>query len=137
MSHLSIKQYSGHLERSAVRTLDTLDKLDERMSGQYSQQRGHARKAFRGQATIVFPDPENPVLTFDDTNSCKVWARSISAGGMSFIYPKELGKKKIIVGLELPGADPIWFHAEIVRVKQVPEEDFWVYGVAFRERVMM
>ena len=56
---------------------------------------------------------------------------------MSFIYPKELGKEKILVGLEITAGTPIWFQAEIVRIKAVPEEDFWVYGVAFRERIMM
>ena len=63
MSHVSIKEYSEHLVRSAVRTLDTLDKLEERLSGQFASQRDHVRKPFRGHATIVFPDPENPMLS--------------------------------------------------------------------------
>lgn len=137
MQLVSTTQYSEHLERSAARTLDTLDKLDERMTTQFSGQRGFQRKQFRGHATIVFPDPSNPVFSLKDCNSCKVWARSISAGGMSFIYPKEFKPRKIIVGLELGGAELVWFQAEIVRVKEVPEEDFWAYGVAFRDRLMI
>lgn len=134
MALMSVDAYPEKLQRSAIRVLDSLDRIDDRTNDHYSTVRKHARTKFRGMVRIFVPDPEQDVVDPDNVESPRAWARSLSASGMSFIYPKELELTNFLAGLELPNGRHTWMIAEIVRKKQMAEEEFWEYGVKFRGR---
>ncbi len=132
MSLISLEQYSEKQNRAINRVLDTLDRLDARTSAHYSEKRAHERKAFRGLVWLSIPDGTQE---FDQAMT-KVWSRSISQSGLSFIYPMRIYETQIRVGVPV-GADQVtWFRAEIVRQKEVEEEHFWEYGVRFLGKVI-
>ena len=130
MSAASLTGYTDSQQRSAQRALDTLDRLENRLDAHFSGKRRHARRPFRGTATIRMPAAgENRPAEF------RVWTRSISESGLSFICPWQIAEPWVLVGLETAPGRPVWFFADIVRRKEVPEENFWDHGVAFRGRV--
>lgn len=130
MCPADLTEYSDSQRRSAQRALDTLDRLDSRLDSHFSTKRRHARRAFRGTATVRFP-----AGTTGSPPDFQVWTRSISESGLSFICPVQIKEAWVLVGLTPPAGDVIWFFADVVRRKQVPEEGFWEHGVAFRGRV--
>ena len=128
MPALSIENYSDHQQRAAVRCLDLLDRMDTRLEGQYAPARKHARRPFRGMV---------PVRRVRDglSEEFRVWTRSISASGLSFLHPESLDGLELEVGVPLGPDRAVWFRAEVVRCREVNGERFWEHGVAFRGRV--
>ena len=45
--------------------------------------------------------------------------------------------RSVIIAVRAAGGETIWFHAEIVRRREITEADFWEYGVAFRRRLLI
>ena len=134
MSLINLEQYSEKQNRAISRVLDTLDRLDKRMSIHYSNKRAHERKDFRGIVWITVPDEE--FAEEGTVNTIKVWSRSISQSGLSFIYPFPIYQKTIHVGIPVQGDQVTWFRAEVVRQKEIEEEQFWEYGVRFLGKVV-
>ncbi|QDT63185.1 PilZ domain-containing protein [Calycomorphotria hydatis] len=130
MPVISATDYSEKQQRSAQRTLEMLDRMDSRMEEHYATIRKHHRREFRGQAILCLPPTEDNPLPV----KARVWTRSISESGLSFICPAHITDDKIIIGLDLPNGKVSWLHAEIRRRKEIPNEQFWEYGVAFRGR---
>ena len=128
MSALSVEQYSEVQQRTAIRVLDLLDRMDARLDGQYAQARKHARRPFRGTVPVR-PTGGGPADEF------RVWTRSISASGLAFICPESLAGAELEVGVPVGPDRAVWFHAEVVRCREVNGERFWEHGVAFRGRV--
>ena len=64
------------------------------------------------------------------------WTRNVSAGGLSFVYPRQIQLERILVCLPPGAARQGWVHADVVRRRAVLE-GFWEYGVIFRQRVVM
>lgn len=133
MPLLSLDAYTEKQNRAAQRVLDTLDRLESRTDTVYRDERRHERRQFRGTAEVRLPDRDGQIDPLNPV-TCRVWARCISQGGLSFIHPDRLKAQKCLVGIELPDGRQAWFQADIVRAREVPGEEFWEYGVAFRGR---
>lgn len=124
----SLDDYTPSELRAAERVLDSLDQLENRMEAHFARQRRHQRVQFRGKATVCIPVQSGKPIRFN------VHARSLSQGGMSFICPEELDAERLIIGLHLADGELRWYHAAIIRKRDVLDEDFWEYGVAFQGR---
>jgi hypothetical protein len=64
-----------------------------------------------------------------------VWTREISESGMSFICPERIADEWALIRLEISPGNPVWFVADIIRRRELPSDDFWEHGIAFRGRV--
>lgn len=135
MCLLNLDQYSEKQNRALSRVLDSLDNLEKRMSVHYSGKRNHERKDFRGIVMISIPN-DDP-LDECDVNTVKVWSRSISQSGLSFVYPFPIFQAEILVGVPVTDDQVSWFRSEIVRQKEIEEENFWEYGVKFLGKVVI
>ena len=128
---LDSADYTQRQKRAAQRVLDILDKADGRQEDAYQSHRKHKRHWFRGVVTVCIP---HAALGLNTADTFRVWARSISQGGLSFVYPYKIEETKIVVGITIPQGGKSWFFGEIVRVREIRDEGFWEYGVAFRDR---
>ncbi|MFH1301622.1 MAG: PilZ domain-containing protein [Planctomycetota bacterium] len=134
MSLISLEQYTEKQNRAISRVLDLLDRIEKRTNVHYSEKRSHERKDFRGIVWISIPDKNSAEDAEVDT--IKVWSRSISQSGLSFIYPLPIRQTTIHVGVPVQGNQVTWFRSEVVRRKEVQEEHFWEYGVRFLGKVV-
>lgn len=134
MEYVSADDYSEKQIRAAQRVLDSLDHLDKRMASVYTKLRNHGRRHFRKLVYVVVPDPIYPCPTQDSPNFMKVWARSISQSGLSFICPLRIPVTMVMVGLPVQDGEISWFNAELVRCREFAGDGFWEYGVSFRAR---
>lgn len=125
-------QNAQRVERAVARVLDSLDRQDERLNGHYAVQREHTRHGLRMMASVVLP----PKDAQSGSKRLEVWVRNISPSGMSFIYPQLINGKNLVVGINNPNGSVTWFNAEIMRSRKAIE-DFWEYGIAFRERAQV
>ena len=134
MSLINLEQYTDKQNRAISRILDSLDRLEKRTNLHFSEKRIHDRKDFRGIVWIRIP--ENPHLEEDAVlPNIRVWSRSISQSGLSFIYPESIYSKQIEVGVSVQDNQVTWFRAEIVRQREIKEENFWEFGVRFLGKV--
>ncbi len=133
MSLISLEQYTEKQNRAISRVLDTLDRIEKRTNDHFSEKRSHERKDFRGIVWICISDDDSS--EDDAINTIKVWSRSISQSGLSFIYPSPIYQPTIHVGVPVQGDQVTWFRSEIVRQREIQEEHFWEYGVRFRGKV--
>ena len=133
MSLINLEQYSVKQNRAITRVLDTLDRIDQRTGVHYSNKRSHERKDFRGVVWISLPDSD--AADDQESTTIKVWSRSISQSGLSFIYPFPIYRNNILVGVPVQGSQVTWFRSEIVRQKEIQEEQFWEFGVRFLGKV--
>lgn len=78
------------------------------------------------QPTEAFPIPSatHPTAIF-------VWAYNLSSGGIGFVAPKTLAEGSVAVGLKIPDGNLRWMTGRIVRVRRIPQGDFFDYGVGF------
>lgn len=135
MSLINLEQYSEKQNRAISRILDSLDRLDKRMTLHYSNVRAHERKDFRGIVWISVPQ-EDELGSEESTETIKVWSRSISQSGLSFICPFPIHRDEIHVGVPVQGDHVTWFRSQIVRRKEIAEEQFWEHGVRFLGKVI-
>ncbi len=54
---------------------------------------------------------------------------------MSFISPERIADEWALIRLEISPGNPVWFVADIIRCRELPSDDFWEHGIAFRGRV--
>lgn len=134
MSLINLEQYSDKQNRAITRILDTLDRLEKRTNPHFSDRRKHERKDFRGVVWIRIPQNSRSEEE-EVTSEIRVWARSLSQSGLSFIYPFRIYTTEIEVGVPVENHQAIWFRAEIVRQKEIGEESFWEFGVKFLGKV--
>ncbi|WP_417381209.1 hypothetical protein [Gimesia sp.] len=134
MSLINLDQYTVKQNRAVSRVLDTLDRMDRRTGLHYSEKRAHERKDFRGIVWISLPDSD--AIDDQESTTIKVWSRSISQSGLSFIYPFPIYRSNIMVGIPVQDSHIAWFRSEIVRQKEIQEEQFWEFGVRFVGKVI-
>lgn len=130
LDYVSVENYSDRQRRSVQRVLDLLARNDHRFSDHYTPVRKHQRQHCHNLLTIRVPG-----LLADESAEFSVYMRDISPRGTSFVYPGMLDMTEIQIGIPIPGRDMTWFRGEVVRCKQVMEEDFWEYGVKFTQRL--
>jgi len=128
-SYLSVEKYSDRQQRLVRRLMESLTKSDSRLSEHYSHKRTHQRQRCHNVVLLRIPRPNDTPIELS------AYMRDISAGGTSFVYPGDLEMRTIIVGIPIPGKETSWFEGEVVRCKQIMDEEFWDYGVRFRERI--
>ena len=95
------------------------------------ERRRHPRVKFRRLITLRIPDDPEAQAS-DDSEECQVHARTLSNGGISFVYPSELSKKDLQIALDLLDGSVLWFDAEIVRSRPLEDGTGWEFGAAFR-----
>lgn len=122
--------------RTVMRVMDALDRWSERLSGHHEQRRAFPRKSARSAITIYFIEEGTASNQAGEKLSVQVWMRNLSRNGLAFIHDRYLNVNKIVVCLDGTGRDPVWFHAEVVRSRQV-HEGYWEYGVSLKERAKM
>lgn len=119
--------------RAALRVLDTLDRWDKRANDCYSTQRTYSRKHYRAVISVIVP----PVPSVGPADAKpvlhEVFARNLSQGGLSFIFPSRIHANQIVVGLK-SGNQTNWLHADIVRSREV-QDGYWEFGAAFRDKL--
>lgn len=120
----------------AHEVLDMLDRWDQRMQGHQNQKRGFARRSYRTRMTLFILGGDTVAGECQEACSADVWSRNLSQGGLCFIYPHQLKTDKVIICLNPDQGGTQWFHAEIVRSRQVHNE-FWEYGFRFAGRAEM
>lgn len=130
------QNYSEKQIRTSQRVLDDLDRADERFQAVYSKQRSHERKALRSIVTVLIPpDPEMNNLSAPIQFQC--WGRNVSRSGLSCLHHSTFPAKAIVICLgHAPDGNSIWFHADLVRAREV-QEGFWEYGARFTGRAMI
>ena len=134
LSLVSLDQYCDKQKRAAARVLDSLDQLDARLASHYASKRRHNRIPYRGEAILCFPSPDQPILNPNSEDACRVHVRSLSQSGLAFIYPGVIAQSTMLIGLHLPNSETTWFSAEVVRQREIEQEEFWEYGVKFLQR---
>lgn len=130
MSTMTLDGYTDSHQRAAQRALDALDRLDTRLGNHYSDRRRHLRRPFRSIATVRLA-----AAAEETPREITVWTREISESGMSFISPERIEDEWALIRLEISPGNPVWFVADIIRSRELPSDDFWEHGVAFRGRV--
>ncbi|MDQ3332617.1 MAG: hypothetical protein M3552_18540 [Planctomycetota bacterium] len=130
MSAVTLNEYAESQKRCAQRALDALDRLDSRLGSHYSDRRRHVRRTFRSIATVRLA-----ATAGSEARDVTVWTREISESGMSFICPDQITDEWALIRLEVSPGSPVWFVADIIRRREVPSEEFWEHGIAFRGRV--
>lgn len=102
-----------------------------RAEARYGVQRRHDRRPFQGPVQICQPTESFPAPSAAHPTMLTVWAYNLSSGGIGFVAPKTLAENAVAVGLKLPDGNVRWMAGRIVRVRRIPQEDFFDYGVVF------
>ncbi|MFN0199018.1 MAG: PilZ domain-containing protein [Planctomycetaceae bacterium] len=121
--------------RKAMRVIDSLDRWAERLEGHHNQRRSFPRTSVRTQISIYIPNGRAFAGEGHDSASFQAWTRNISSNGVSFVYPQFVKLSKFIVSLD-SSKGPLFFNAEIVRIREV-HEDHWEYGARLLGRAAM
>lgn len=124
-------QLTEHERMTLDRVLDKLEKLQVRADKQFGRQRQHTRKVLRNELSIFIPTLSNSILPECADDLPKGWCYSLSQGGMGFVTPYRNLPEGVSIGWHLPNNQVKWIKGQIVRSRQVPEEDFWEYGFQF------
>ena len=67
-----------------------------------------------------------------DGAGCSVgWSYSLSQGGIGFISQESFDSPALWVGVHLPDGTVRWLLGKIVRRRDIPDETYLDYGVAF------
>jgi hypothetical protein len=131
MSAVSVEAYNERQQRAVGRLLDLLERSTLRTDQHYSRVRRHERKTFRGVLSLFVPTPEITDPEQPEAEICTVWSYSLSQGGVGFIAPQQLAAEEVSIGIHLPAGRTRWLRGRVVRCREIPDEQFFDYGVAF------
>ncbi len=134
---ISLEAYSEKQKYVANRALDFLEASRHRIESQYADKRNYVRTAVKTIVTIHLVNLENPFSNLQLNFSFRALTYDISQGGISFIYPGAVSLDNILVGLETSQDAKAWFQGKIVRSREIGDTGFWLYSVAFQQRVAM
>ena len=125
------KTLETKVSRDALRVLDSLDRWDAKFRGIPVERRRHQRVPYRALVTVYVPDfgPESALFR----TALDTWARNLSQGGLSFLFPERLQAKHVVISLNPQSDEPTSFRAEILRTRQV-SHGLWEHAVVFVER---
>jgi hypothetical protein len=131
MPILSLEQYSDQERRALARIKELVASTEQRTEALFKSFRRHERKAFEGGVLICLPTAEAPDVGEDHPSTFQAWAYNVSQGGIGFVAPRRILDNHLAVGLRLPNGRVRWMRGRIVRMRPIPNEDFFDYGVAF------
>lgn len=131
MPVVSMPQFNDREHRSLERILDGFDKIQNRADSQYGRVRKHDRKPYRGLISIYLPPNATDTPPKDYQDLPIGWAYSLSLGGIGFLSLEVLESYQLWIGLHLPTGNIKWMNGLLVRRREIPEERFLDYGVAF------
>lgn len=118
-------------QRAIDRLLESIDKASQRNRTVFERQRRHHRKPYRCIVSLRESGSANDRFE-DDNTPCHVgWAYSLSQGGIGFISTVNFLLPYLGVGIPLPDGSVRWVTGMIVRQREIPQERFIDYGVAF------
>ena len=125
-----INQYTERQNKAVHRILESLEKREERLGEHYRAYRSHSRQNCHRVIEISIEALGGEKVTFT------VYMGDVSSSGMSFLFPYELPSPDIIIAIPLNDTDKTLFRGEIVRMKEIPDEEFFEYGVKFNGRIL-
>ncbi len=126
----SVTQYTERQNKAVHRILESLEKREERLGEHYQAYRVHSRQNCHRVIEISVEALGGEKVTFT------VYMGDVSPSGMSFLFPYELPSPDIIIAIPLNEKDKTLFRGEIVRMKEIPDEEFFEYGVKFNGRLL-
>ena len=133
----SLERYTERQKKQAEFALDFVDRTSRHDDEKYQHSRKHGRSKFRGVVHVCIPKSGGEILDLHGPGAFRALARDLSAGGLSFVHPAQVDVRHLIVGIEVSAHETKWFHAEVIRSREIAETDFWEYGVAFRCRLVV
>lgn len=122
---------SDRQSRTVKRILDQMDRIALRADPQYSRQRQHERKTYRGPLSLFVPTTDSESPPHDLSGCVEGWSYSLSQGGVGLIARENIESPTMWVGVHLPHGSVRWLHGKIVRRRAIPDEQYFEYGVAF------
>lgn len=128
-----IPGYSERQNRALQRIVELMVADENRAEARYRSHRRHDRLPFRGTVQVCQPTPAFPVPSEAHPTAVFVWAYNLSSGGIGFVAPKMLAEGTVVIGLKLPDGKMRWMPGRIVRVRRIPQEEFFDYGVVFEQ----
>ncbi len=117
-------------DEAAIRLLNDLDHWADRCKGHYSTKRTQPRNTFRQRVAVFVPDGFTRFAEKTVYYSFEAWARNLSSGGVSLLYPGQLKFEKAIVCLSPDQEQKRFFYVRTCRNRRV-SQDFWEYGMQF------
>lgn len=118
-------------QRALERSLDAVEKNLLRADMQFSRVRRHERQVFRAPIVIFLPPYPGAVPPNTAEGLIDGWAYSLSQGGMGFVSLDALLNGNVTIGLSLPNGQLRWMPGHIVRRREIPQERYIDYGLAF------
>lgn len=131
MPYVSVGHYTERQLRSAQRILEQITRSNLRTQSYYARLRKSERKPYLGCISIFLPTPQQSDPPPGGPGTFTAWSYSLSQGGVGFITPNQIEDRTIVVGIHLPNGTTRWLRGDIVRMRQIPGEAFFDYGVAF------
>lgn len=114
----------------AIKLMDSLDRWSRRCDGHFNAKRTQPRNAFRQQVHVFVPDGFREFGERKVDYSFVAWARNLSAGGISILFPGELNFDRAIICLAPEQDQRRCVNATVIRRRRAAEE-FWEYGLKF------
>ena len=136
-ARISLEDYSEQQKRHARWAIEMLDRSAAVADRNFSELREYERKKLHGVVNICIPNSDSPIVEHRGSKAFRAVCRDLSASGLCFIHPAPLAEDHLIVGLNVSENDGKWFHAEIVRRREIAPTEFWEYGVAFRRALVV
>ncbi|MDX1970166.1 MAG: hypothetical protein SFV23_23530 [Planctomycetaceae bacterium] len=131
MSTAHIPTLSDRDQRALERILDGFEKVLSRADAQYSRQRKHQRKSYRGCVSILSTGLSHQTPPQDVSTLPVGWTYSLSQGGVGLVCLDPIQFDEVLIGLHLPDGNIRWIAGRVVRKREVPEERFLDYGIVF------
>jgi hypothetical protein len=131
MSSIRLPGYSDRQNRALPRIIEIMAAEESRAESRYKSRRRHHRRRFQGAVQVCQPTAAFPAPSGTHPTVFAAWAYNLSATGIGFVAPLPLADKSVAIGLRLPDGNVRWMPGRIVRSRQVPQEEFFDYGVEF------
>lgn len=104
---------------------------ENRAEARFKSRRRTDRLQFQGPVQISLPSENNSA----DENAASItaWAYNLSPAGIGFVAPRQLRQQSVVIGLKLADGRLKRMLGRVVRMRQIPEEEFFDYGVVFEK----
>ena len=133
MQVLTPKQRVQRLAAVAWQVAAKVERANAAAMRFHSSKRATQRIPFRAELQIVSPAlPAGEVPVADDPRLQTAWCVDLSQGGVGFVSNEQFSGPTIQVGIPLADGGVKWVMGVIRRMVEVPDDDFYEYGVALK-----